>query len=448
MQNKMHQSTHQIFTTSSSTTTTNTTTATTTANSNNRNNHNYNTTTEARETTTNTSTTTTATTTTTTTTPTTTTSTPTIMSATTASQMFAADQPTPKRPKATHSPYHSKPILLSNDRSSRKRKSISWEPDDKIQKVHYFDYVADERINVTRLNNVGDRQIDANASAMAATSGTSSPTANNDSPLGTKMSNASVDPLKRSYGKNESADKFIERLPWPSRLDKIDYTPELPSPGWNSTERSAQAERETYVLGAIDLPGQPSFVDEPDQQPRSSSDENNDGEKTVPIDSAEGMFVEYPSMYKSEVVNGVRIPSDKPQSDVQSIAPFCNQQSQIFSNQFQQQMVHATQNPFAFQDMGTSQFQPQAQMQIPFPFQQQQQQSLQQQQPQDPHQPVQRFQQPIMPFANQQQQQQTQPQPFGDQQTGLSGPVMPWLSYPFNQVNENSHAHLFRRPAT
>lgn len=339
------------------------------------------------------------------------------------------------------------PILLSSDRRSRKRKSIQWQPDEKIHKIHYFEYIADERINVTKINT--DKQNESNASANSA--GGSSLNANNKLPnaVGGKISNASVDPVRRSSAKTDS-DKCLEYSAW-RPLIPIDFTPELPSPGWNSIERSAQAEREAYVLGAIDLPGQAATLDEPDQQPKSgptngtnTSDPTNKESvsdvKIIPSDSSEGMYTEYPDMYGSEFVNGVRIPTDNPQPVVQ---PFCTnqQQSQVTPN-FQTQLVHATQQtnftPFQ-QDMGAqlNQLQ-QQQSQMQFPFQYQ-------------------LQQPLMPFVNQQQQQpqlqvlqqqQQAPQFIPEQQSRLTGPVMPWLSYPFNQVNENSHTHLFRRPAT
>lgn len=356
-----------------------------------------------------------------------------------------------KAPKAKIiSSFRSNPILVvGSDRRSRKRKAkVTWQTDEKIQKVHYFEYDADERINVTRLNNnTVDQQNPDLSNLPSNVAGGFNLNANNKVPNavgGGRILNASVDPIRRSNSKNDS-DKCIEYLPWRS-LIPIDFTPELQSPGWNSIERSAQAERETYVLGAIDLPGQPSTIDEPDQPTKTESnvtttDSNlKDGAQSIidiPADNVEGNFTVHSNMYLND--NGM--PSDNPQSTVvPHIPPFCHPQSQLLPNPFQQQLVHATQNPFNFQDMG-AQFQQQAQMQLQFPCHQNQQLS---------------FQQPIMPFNQQQQirllpQQQQQPQnpsPFVDQQSGLTGPVMPWLSYPFNQVNENSHAHLFKRPAT
>lgn len=377
--------------------------------------------------------------------------------------------PITKRPKARATPY-SKPILLTTDRQSRTRKSLKWQSDEKIQKVHYFELIEDERINVTRYN-VDNTQNDTNAAGGSSL--------NNkiiDSEGG-KISNANVDPIRRPNGRVDSAGKHpIEYSPW--RLIQIDIAPKLPSPGWNSSERKAQAEREQYVLGAIDLPGQPSTLDEPDQQPKTTTSSNNGNNnntstnndsstakddasniKTIPLDNPEGSYTEYNDMYNSEVVNGVRVPTDNPQPVVPSLSSFCDQQqSQMLTGQMPQQqpqqMVNAGPNPFAMQDLG-AQYQQQAQsMPLQFPFQQPQSQG-------------QSFQAPNMPFLDSQQQrhqlqpnqppqpQQTlQPQaqqqqlaPF-DPQLGLTGPMMPWLSYPFNQVNENSHAHLFQRPAT
>lgn len=345
------------------------------------------------------------------------------------------------RPKARPSPYPTvNPILLSADRRGRRKKSISWQSDEKITKVHYFEYIPDERTNMSRSNT--DQLNDPNAS------GSGSSLIANDKMVGGKISN--IDPVRRFNGKNDN-EKVYEYLPWRD-LILIDYKPDLPAPGWKSIERSAQAERETYVLGAIDLPGQTSILDEPDPQqlkPGSSSSANDtntkDGQldvKIIPEENAEGMYTEYNDMYSNDCVNGIKVQSDNPQPIVQNVSPFCGQQSQIIQTQFQQQLLHATQNfNVNFQDMG-AQFQQPAQMQIQFPFQQQQQQQ----------QPIhQGQQQQMMPFTSQQQLQvpmQQQPTNFVDQQTGMTTPVMPWLSYPFNQVNENTHAHLFRRPAT
>lgn len=221
-----------------------------------------------------------------------------------------AAAPIIKRPltKDRFSPYTKpSPILLSSDRRSRKRKSITWQPDEKIQKVHYFEYIADERINVTRLNNP-DQQNDTNASANLVAG--SNLNANNKTlnAVGGKVSNNSVESaVWRSDGKAES-DKSIEYSPWRDLLP-IDFTPELPSPGWNSIERSAQAVRETYVLGAIDLPGQPSTLDEPESgtstATTTSESSTKDGASTVkiiPPDSADGVHTEYQNMYNSDIV--------------------------------------------------------------------------------------------------------------------------------------------------
>lgn len=341
--------------------------------------------------------------------------------------------PIKKRPKADTrpSPY---PILLGSDRRSRKRKSLTWQTDEKMRQIHYFEYIADERINVTRINSSENQQNDANATTNV--DGGSSQNANNRLPIapGSKISNASVDPIKRVFNGKVESEKVFEYSPWRTPV-LIDFVPELPSPGWASVERTAQAERESCVLGAIDLPGQPSTLDEPDQIPKSGSSNGTIGTaiseqnakeevnnvKIIPLDNAEGMYTEYQDMYNSELVNGVKLTTDNPQPVVQNLVPPFQNQSHIVPNQ---QLVYA-------------------QMQLQFPFQ------IQQQQPQQDS--VQRFQQPIMPFTNQQQLQvqlQQQPNSFVEQQPGLTGPVMPWLSYPFDQVSENSHAHLFRRSTT
>lgn len=399
-------------------------------------------------------------------------------------------------PKIRPTPY-SRPILLTGDRSSRRKKSLTWQSDETIKQIHYFENIPDERVNVSKLNLESQNDPNNglslnNATGNASGSSSSSPNANvnklPNSGLGGKISNASVDPIRKlpSNGKIE-LEKQVEYLPW-RPLVLIDFTPEMPSPGWNSLERSAQAERETYVLGAIDLPGQTSTLDEPDghgaiqsttttttsttinsstnsiidttksdlggqhnsesQGAPGTGKEDTDNVKIIPLENPEGMYTEYPDMYNSEIVNGIRMPSDNPQPIVQNMTPFCNQQSQLLPNQFQQQIINVTQNPFTFQEM-SAQFHQQQ-----FPFQQQQTQAFPQnsfapnqtQQEQQPPQQVIQHQQPQQ--QQQQLQQQQQPMPFVDQQAGLTGPIMPWLNYPFNQVNENSHAHLFRRPAT
>lgn len=366
--------------------------------------------------------------------------------------------PPTRRQDARYAPYT--PILATgSDRRSRKRKSISWQSEDKLRQFHHFELIPDERINVTR--NSIDQQNDTNASISAV--GGSNLNANNKvhNAPGVKISNASVDPVRRLSSKNES--ECVNYMTW-RPLILIDFTPELPPAGWNSKERSTQAERESCVLGAIDLPGQPSTLDEPEQQlklgssngasPSGSSSSSTpsisavdvlkdepSSPKIIPSESTDGIYVEYPDMYTTDIINGIRLQnnSDSHQVVVQNIAAFCNPQSQIVPNQLQQQMVHATHNPYNFQDM-VAQFQP-AQIPIQFPFQTQQQ-------------PVQRFQTAMVPFSNQPQtqiamqptqQQPIQPSPFADQQPG---PIMPWLNYPLNQSNENSHSHLFRRPAT
>lgn len=212
-------------------------------------------------------------------------------------------------------------ILLGADRQSRKRKSLSWQPDEKIHKVHYFEYIADERINVTKVN---DQPRDTtNASANLA-SGSSLNKLSNAAAGGAGLS----DLVDRTNGKHDSIEK--EYSPW--HLVPIDFAPELPSPGWNSIERTAQAEREQYVLGAIDLPGLPSTLDEPDQvyntNATTSSDPANaattrEGEcpKIIPLDSDEGVQTSYTddNMYNSEIVNGVRISTT--QQDIVNTVP-------------------------------------------------------------------------------------------------------------------------------
>lgn len=209
-------------------------------------------------------------------------------STTTMPQITTHTPPTKRLMVRSH-PY-SKPILLSGDRRSRKRKSLTWPSEDKIHKVHYFEYIVDERINVTRLN-TADQANSPNASTTLP--GGPSLNANNKMPIpgGVKISTR-VD-----------SDKCMDYVPWQS-LILIDYTPELPSPGWNSIERSAQAERENYVLGAIDLPGQPSTLDEPDQQSKQGANDSNVIVKEVPLDNPEGTFREYTDMYSDPYCPG------------------------------------------------------------------------------------------------------------------------------------------------
>lgn len=321
--------------------------------------------------------------------------------------------PITKKPKSRPTPYTKTILLNSNNRGTRKRKSITWQPDDKIKAVKYFELIEGERINVYNNN----RKLEAESMNGASPSRMLNP--------------ATVDGVYKSKpnGKIESdKDKPVEYSKW-RPLIPIDFTPTLPSPGWNSLERTAQADREVYVLGAIDLPGKPSTLDEPDL-PNSANKDDGSDITIIPLDNPEGMYTEYPDMYSSGVVNGVRQPSENSPAIVQNMTPYYDpqqSQSRLLPDQFQQQLVQATsQNPFSFQEM-SAQF-----PQQPLPFQQQQLST---------------------PFTNTGQpqplQQQDQAQVSQAQQpNSITGPIMPWLSYPFNQVNENSHAHLFRRPAT
>lgn len=169
-----------------------------------------------------------------------------------------------------HSPYT--PILLkSSDRRSRKRKSISWQTEDKLLQVHHFELIDDERVNVYRENIQQSTSSDADPPPTFSNNPTN-PNVDNKGVAsnfgaGVKMfpnsqHNNGGSPYKKA--RNESISNIVDNFPW-RPLISIDYDPELPAPGWNSSERIAQAERENYVLGAIDLPGQPSTLDEPDE---------------------------------------------------------------------------------------------------------------------------------------------------------------------------------------
>jgi len=299
-----------------------------------------------------------------------------------------------KKPKTRPTPY-AKPILLKPDRRNRKKKSITWQADEKITSVRYFDLIEDERVNMHKIN-IENQQNEQQAGGSS---------------LNNKMPSSKCE-----------SDKPIEYLAW-RPLILIDFTPTLPSPGWNSIERSAQAEREVYVLGAIDLPGKPSTLDEPDAAATISKDDNSDI-KIIPLDNPDGMFTEYPNMYNTDIVNGVRLPSDDPTPamDMNHFLNLGQDPSQILPNQ--QATQANAQGQFPFQGVGGQyqQQQPHSFQQMPLPF-------VNLGQPQQ--------------IAQQQQQALTQPQP-----NNISGPIMPWLNFPFNQVSESSHVHLFRRPAT
>ena len=208
---------------------------------------------------------------------------------TTMPQIITHTPPTKRLMVRSH-PY-SKPILLSGDRRSRKRKSLKWPTDENLKKVHFFELIADERINVHKLNSV-EQANGPNASTTLP--GGPSLNVNNKIPIpGGVKTSAKVD-----------SDKCVEYAQWPDTLLLIDYTPELPSPGWNSVERSAQAERENYVLGAIDLPGQPSTIDEPDQQTKVGPNDSSTVVKDIPLDNPEGTFREYVDMYSNPYCPG------------------------------------------------------------------------------------------------------------------------------------------------
>lgn len=360
--------------------------------------------------------------------------------------------PLSKKPKSRPTPY-SKPILLTADRRQRKNKSITWRPDDSLRKIHYFEKIPDERINVYKLN-VQPQTEAANASSQNAAVSSPNAHANRLNPLKSDAvqvvdSRQSGHALSSTQG-HKSVHAPIRLAEW--KLILIDFTPALPSPGWNSVERSAQAERETYVLGAIDLPGQPSTIDEPDNATGSEPTHSNEV-KTIPLENPDELYTEYPDMYNSEIVNGIRITNGSFPPVVPNVAVFNGQSSQLLPDQYQQQLINVVQNPFTFQEM-SAQFQQQQPQPFPFATQQQQQQPqpfqthfIAQQQQQQPQQIVQPG-----PFMNQhpqpQPQQIQQSQPQHQQQPGVPGPITPWLNYPFNPVSENSHALLFRRPAT
>lgn len=77
-----------------------------------------------------------------------------------------------------------------------------------------------------------------------------------------------LDPNRRFNGDASKQPNCIEYVPW-RPLIKLVLAPGTRQTGWNSVERSTQQERETFVLAAIDLPGQPSTIDEPDQPQRT-----------------------------------------------------------------------------------------------------------------------------------------------------------------------------------
>lgn len=219
-----------------------------------------------------------------------------------------------KRSKTRPTPF-SKPILLSADRRNRKKKSITWQSDEKIQKVHYFEWIADERINVTRdLNNPTNVAVD-NSALSGQPLGTS-PNAHanrlNQNPLAMSASAARNEATARTHD-------GLKRREW--RLILIDFKNDHPGPGQNSLERIAQAERENYVLGAIDLPGQPSTIDEPDNDGTTSNvTRNEQGVKIIPLDNPDGSFSVYPDLSDSEIVNGIRMPPGGSQLLTQDMA--------------------------------------------------------------------------------------------------------------------------------
>lgn len=251
------------------------------------------------------------------------------------------------------------PILISASRSQRKNKSkVSWHSE--LEKYHYFEYVADERINVTRLNNSDQQQQQAaQQNDIANASATSAPGSSLNKVPNAAGSDVFVDPLRRLgiNSKDDSANAsntatagataattgivaapaaaaertVIEYFPWRS-LIPLDFIAELQSPGWGSLERSAQAERESYVLGAIDLPGQASVLYEPDElgnnksssssaptaasslsssssiAPQTATDPVSATNQTgpqqctieIPADNKDGTFTEYQNMYTQE----------------------------------------------------------------------------------------------------------------------------------------------------
>lgn len=252
-----------------------------------------------------------------------------------------------RRQDARHSPYT--PILSkSSDRNkTRKRRSISWQSEDKLLQIHHFELIADERVNVYRENSIQQSTIDADNSTNSNDPNNKGILSNSEGSVN-KFPNPSQNfenvgmnsPFAKS--RNDSDPTTVDNFPW-RPLISIDYDPELPPPGWNSSERIAQAERETCVLGAIDLPGQPSILDEPDQdypttnssiisrqssdsangnpnslfndsstnsetlsayqqqQSNTSTNTNQQDDLIIPLESAHGVYREYYDMYTSHV---------------------------------------------------------------------------------------------------------------------------------------------------
>ena len=214
-----------------------------------------------------------------------------------------------------------KPILLRADRGERERKKCRFMPEEEIKKIHYFEFIDDERVNVTKSLNT-EQQLEEQNNVVSPSSNVLPNSRNDVAPSSPLLSSSS------SSAHSESQQKTP--LWRPPKL--IDFTPLLPSPGWNSVERSAQAEREQYTLGAIDLPGQTSTIDEPDQAINNNCHtraQDDDNITIIPLENPEGVFTEYPDMYNSEPV-------------VESIAPFNNQSYPMF----QQQFITPIQNPF------------------------------------------------------------------------------------------------------
>lgn len=196
-----------------------------------------------------------------------------------------------RRQDARHSPYT--PILSkSSDRNkSRKRRSISWQSEDKLLQIHHFELIADERVNVYRANNDQQNTIDTDNSPTLNDSNNKGVISNNPGGVNKFPSSSQYfdngTSGQLSKNRNDSDSTTVDIFPW-RPLISIDYDPEIPPPGWNSSERIAQAERESCVLGAIDLPGQPSTIDEPDQDYSSSHTTNPPSILRQKSDTADG----------------------------------------------------------------------------------------------------------------------------------------------------------------
>ena len=176
------------------------------------------------------------------------------------------DEPTDSMPREV------KGILVYHRGKDKRNKTIRWRPESNLVAVRYFELDEDERVNVNKLKFENMREFE------------------------TKMEKAAL------ASKTEIANEEQEIAKWykpvPLTFDEnSDYKPCFTSYGSQSTEKSAQNEREKTVLQALyfNLETTPNTPAEPDN-PSDSLRGLSNGATIIPLedkDADEGSYHDY-----------------------------------------------------------------------------------------------------------------------------------------------------------